>query len=160
MDLLLQSNTPINSYPREHRLSFAVILSFPGRWKHKMVNLILQIFEICWNRTPSWKINIYEHLQQITHTSLPKHTSLPITTFIFFFGNGFAADYQNPITKNIMEGGKIPFIQMKERCVLVITKNFQVMGIGLVICWSTSNHQNINLWVLGRGMSNLLEIYL
>jgi len=28
-----------------------------------------------------------------------------------------------------------------------------------LICWSTSNHQNINFLVLGRGMSNLLQMF-
>ena len=32
------------------------------------------------------------------------------------------------------------------------------MEIELVICLSTSNHQNINLLVVGRGMSNMLEM--
>jgi hypothetical protein len=48
---------------------------------------------------------IYEHLQQITHTSHPKHTlsPSPIITFVFLVMVA-VADYQNPTTKDRVEG--------------------------------------------------------
>ena len=84
--------------------------------------------------------------------------SLSITNSYFcVFGNSCCNIL--PKSNHQKQGrGKVPFNQVRGRCVLVITKNFQVMGIGLVICWSTSNHPNINFLVLGRGMSNLLEM--
>jgi hypothetical protein len=42
----------------------------------------------------------------------------------------------------------------------VITNNYLVMGIGLVVCWSTSNHQKRSFLVLWGGISNLLEMLL
>ena len=47
---------------------------------------------------------------------------------------------------------------MKERCALLIKKKGN--KIGLVIFWSISNHKNINYLVLGREMSNMLEMHL
>jgi len=44
--------------------------------------LILILQEICWNRTTSLKINIYEHLQHITHTSHRFSLSLCINVFL------------------------------------------------------------------------------
>ena len=50
-------------------------------------------------------LNDLEHLQQITHTSDPKHTfsHLPITTFMLLVMVA-TADYENPTTKDRVEG--------------------------------------------------------
>jgi hypothetical protein len=38
--------------------------------------------------------------------------------------------------------GAIPYIWIRRSCTLVITKNFLVLAMELVICWSTSYYQN------------------
>ena len=66
------------------------------------------------------------------------------------FGNG----YSNRLLKSNHQEqgrGKILFIQVREMCVLVITKNLQVMWIGLVICWSTSITKTLIFWYWREG---------
>jgi len=80
------------------------------------ISIIVEIFNrFCdSNETHQVRKNtMREHLQQITYTPYPKHTlslslslslsPLPITTFIFL-AMVVAADYQDPITKDKVEG--------------------------------------------------------
>jgi len=76
------------------------------------ISIIVEIFNrFCdSNETHQVRKNtMREHLQQITYTPYPKHTlslslsPLPITTFVFLVMVA-AANYQNPITKNRVEG--------------------------------------------------------
>ena len=79
--------------------------------------------------------------QSISNKLLIPHTlnilSLHYQQLLLFLGN----DCRSRLSKSNHQQqgrGEIPFIQVRERCVLLITKNLQVTWIGLIICWSTS----------------------
>ena len=58
-------------------------------------------------------------------------------------------------------GGRNPLhLSKRERCVSAIFKIILVLAMKLVICWSTSHYQKDIFLVLGRGVSNLLEMFL
>ena len=65
------------------------------------------------------------------------------------------ANYQNLMTSGYSREINIDVIYVNPRCVLVIIKK----KIELVIYWNISNQQFFFL-VLGRDMSNLLEMFL
>lgn len=73
------------------------------------------------------------------HHSICNKLFVPHIQNILSFGNGWCSRLSK-FNHQKQGRGKILFIQVRGRCVLVTTKNFQVMRIELVICWRTSNH--------------------